>query len=60
MGTMASQTTSLTIIYSNVYSGADQRKRQSFRVTGICAGNSPVTSELPTQMTSNAGNVSIW
>ena len=29
MGTMASQITSLTIVYSSVYSGADQRKHQS-------------------------------
>ena len=29
MGTMASQITSLTIAYSTVYSGADQRKHQS-------------------------------
>ena len=29
MGTMASQTTSLTIVYSTVYSDADQRKYQS-------------------------------
>ena len=29
MGVMASQITSLTIVYSNVYSGADQRKYQS-------------------------------
>ena len=29
MGAMASQITSLTIIYSTVYSGADQRKHQS-------------------------------
>ena len=29
MGEMASQITSLTIVYSTVYSGADQRKRQS-------------------------------
>ena len=29
MGTMASQITSITIVYSTVYSGADQRKRQS-------------------------------
>ena len=28
MGTMASQTTSLTIVYSTVYSSADQRKQQ--------------------------------
>ena len=29
MGTMASQITSLTIVYSTLYSGADQRKHQS-------------------------------
>ena len=29
MGTMASQITSLAIVYSTVYSGADQRKHQS-------------------------------
>ena len=29
MGTMASQITSLTIVYSTIYSGADQRKYQS-------------------------------
>ena len=29
MGTMASQITSLTIVFSTVYSGADQRKHQS-------------------------------
>ena len=29
MGTIASQITSLTIVYSNVYSDADQRKHQS-------------------------------
>ena len=28
MGTMASQITSFTIVYSTVYSGADQRKHQ--------------------------------
>ena len=29
MTTMASQITSLTVVYSTVYSGADQRKHQS-------------------------------
>ena len=29
-------------------------------VTGLCAGNSLVTSEFPAQMTSNAENISIW
>ena len=41
-----SQITSLTIVYSSVYSGADQRK---LRVTGLCEGNSPVTGEFPAQ-----------
>ena len=41
MGTMASQMTSLTIVYSTAYSDADQRKHQKHRVTGLCAGNSP-------------------
>ena len=30
MGTMVSQITSLTIVYSTVYSGADQRKHQIY------------------------------
>ena len=58
MGTMVSQIISLTIVYSTVYSDADQRKHQS--VTGLCAGNSPVTGEFPAQRASNAENVSIW
>ena len=47
MGTMASQITSITIVYSTVYSGADQRKHQSSAslafVRGIHRGpvNSP-------------------
>ena len=57
MGTMVSQNTSLTIVYTAVHSGADQRKHQS--VSGLCAGNSPVTGEFPAQMASNAENVSI-
>ena len=30
------------------------------RVTGLCAGNSPMTGEFPSQRASNAENVSIW
>ena len=29
-------------------------------VTGLCAGNTPVTGEFPAQKASNAENVSIW
>ena len=36
------------------------KKTQKLRVTGLCAGNSPVTGEFPAQMASNAENVSIW
>ena len=36
------------------------KKTSKLRVTGLFAGNSPVTGEFPTQMASNAENVSIW
>ena len=36
------------------------KKTSKLRITGLCAGNSPVTSEFPAQMTSNAENASIW
>ena len=36
------------------------RKTSKLRVTGLCVGNSPVTSEFPAQMASEAENVSIW
>ena len=36
------------------------KKTSELRVTGLCAGNSPVTGEFPAQMASNAENVSIW
>ena len=59
MGTMASQITSLTIGYSTVHSGADQRKYQSSASLAFYAGNSPGTDEFPAQMVSNEGTVSI-
>ena len=49
MDAIASQITSLTIVYSIVYSDADQRKHQSSASLEFCA-----------QMASNAENVSIW
>ena len=36
------------------------KKISNFRVTGLCAWNSPVTDEFPAQMASNAENVFIW
>ena len=52
MGSIASQITSLTIVYPSVYSSADQRKHQS--------SASLAFGEFPAQMASNAENVSIW
>ena len=55
MGAMSSQITSFTIVYSTVYSGADQRKHQSSASLPLCVcvcwgggggggGDSPVNS----------------
>ena len=48
-GAMASQITSLTFVYSTVYSGEIKENIKA-----------PVTGEFPAQMTSNAENASIW
>ena len=56
MWAMASQITSLTIVYSTVYSGADQRKYQSYASLAFSEENSPVTGEFPAQRASNAEN----
>ena len=49
MSAMASQITSLTIVYSTVLSRRRSKKTSKIRVTGLCAGNSPVTGEFPNQ-----------
>ena len=36
------------------------KKTSKLCITGLCAGNSSVTGEFPTQMASNRENVSIW
>ena len=63
MSGMASQISSLTIVYSTVHSsGADQRKHQSSVSQVFVRGihpwpmNQPVTSEFPAQRASNAEN----
>ena len=56
MGAIATEITSLTIIYSTVYSDADQRKHQSSASLAFM----PVSGEFPAPMASNAENVSIW
>ena len=58
MGAMASQITSLTIVYSTVYSGADQSKHQSSASLAFVWGIVP--GEFPAQMASSAENGSIW
>ena len=49
MSAIASQITSLTIVYSTVYSVRRSKKISKLRVTGLCVGNSPVTGEFPAQ-----------
>ena len=41
MTTIASQITSLTVVYSTVYSEGRSKKTLKLRVTGLCVGNSP-------------------
>ena len=55
IGAIASQITSLTIVYR-----PKSKKTSKPRVTRLCAWNAPVTGEFPTQMASNAENVSNW
>ena len=59
MGAVASQITSLTIVYSTVYSGADKRKHQS---SAWLAFVREFTGDqwIPAQRASDAENVSIW
>ena len=54
MGEIGSQITSLTIVYSIVYSDADERKQQSSASLVFVRGIHPA------QMASNAENTSIW
>ena len=56
MGAMASQITSLTIVYSTVYSDADQENIKVPSHWPLCW---EFTGEFPAQMASNAENVSI-
>ena len=59
MGVMASQISSLIIVYSAVYSGTDQRKHLSSASLAFVRGIHwwPVNSP---QMASNVEDVSIW
>ena len=55
MDSMASQISSLAIVYSAIYLGGDQRKHRSSASLAFVRW-----SHIPAQMTSNAENVSIW
>ena len=57
---VASQITSLTIVHSTVYSGADHRKHPCSASLAFSEGSLPVTGEFLPQKASNAENVSIW
>ena len=59
MGAIGSQITSLTIVYSTVYSDTDQRKHQSSASLAFVRGIHR-SGEFPAQMASDAENVSIW
>ena len=59
MTTIASQITSLTSVYSTVYSDAHQRKIKAPRHWPLC-GEFTGTGEFPAQRASYAENVSIW
>ena len=56
MGVMACQITSLTIVYSTVHSGADQRKRQSSASLAFVQG----IHRWPVNSPTNVEDVSIW
>ena len=59
MGMMASQITSLVIVYSTVYSGANGRKHQSSASLAFVRGIHRWPVNFP-QKASNVANVSIW
>ena len=56
MSTMAYQISSITIVYSTVYSRC-RLKPSKLCVIGLCVGNSPLTGGFPVQKASNADNI---
>ena len=59
MGVMASQITSLTIVYSTFIQALIKQNIKAPRHCPLC-GEFTGTGEFPAQMASNAENVSIW
>ena len=59
MSAMASQITSLTIVYlaANMQRS---KKTSKLYVTGLCEGNPLMTNEFRFQRASNVENISIW
>ena len=57
MGAVASQITSLT---QSFIQAQIKESIKAPRHWPLCAGTSPVTAEFPTQMVSDAENISIW
>ena len=55
LSAMASQITSLTVVFTQPYIQAQVKEN-----TKVRTGNSPVTVEFPAQRASNAENISIW
>ena len=60
MSTMASQITSLTIVYSTIYSSTAQRKHQSSASLAFARGIHRWPVNSPHKRAGNAGNDSIW
>ena len=60
MSLMASQITSLTIIYSTVYSGADQRTHQSSASLAFVRGIHRWPVNSPRKRPVALENISIW
>ena len=60
MSAIASQITSLTIVYSTIYSRHRSKKTSKPRVTWPLCREFTGTGEFPEQKASNAENVSIW
>ena len=57
---MVSQISSITVVYSTVYSRRSSKKTSKLRVAGFFEVNSPVTGKFRAQRSSYSANVSIW
>ena len=60
MSVMASQITSLAVVDSSVYSGADERKHQRSASLAFVRGIHGWLVNLPAHRANNAENVPIW